>query len=88
MKSFLLFLAKSYRTTDEENERRNQYFENERTVAAHNQLYDLGFYDFRLGTNKYSDLVSTSFLIIQIQKGNYNRWQGHLIQAFIKYVLF
>lgn len=46
----------------EERFRQKIFFENKRKIAQHNQLYELGKVSFKLGLNKYADLLPQEFV--------------------------
>ena len=46
----------------EERFRQKVFLENRRKIAKHNQLYEMGKVTYKLGLNKYSDLLHQEFV--------------------------
>lgn len=65
---------KKYDSEVEDRFRMKIYADNKHKIAKHNQLYEQGLVSFKLGTNKYTDLLHHEF--VQAMNG-YNRTTKH-----------
>lgn len=54
--------GKNYESTVEENFRRTVFEDNILKIERHNRLYDQGKVTFKLGLNKYADLLHAEFM--------------------------
>lgn len=54
----------------EERFRQKIFLENKRKIAQHNQQYEMGKVSFKLGLNKYADLLHQEFIATM---NGYNR---------------
>jgi hypothetical protein len=54
--------SKRYATDMEEKFRMKIFMENKQRVARHNTKFAAGIHPFQMGLNKYSDMVSQTFL--------------------------
>lgn len=61
---------KQYENPTEEKYRMQIFMENSHTISKHNQLYGEGLVTFKMGVNKYADMLPYEF--VQIMNG-YNR---------------
>lgn len=61
-RSFKLEHSKKYINPVEERFRQKVFLENRRKIAKHNQLYEMGKVTYKLGLNKYSDLLHQEFV--------------------------
>lgn len=62
--------SKKYDDPMEERFRQKIFLENKRKIARHNQLYEQGKVTFKLGLNKYADLLHQEFIATM---NGYNR---------------
>jgi len=76
--SFKLEHSKKYDDPMEERFRQKIFLENKRKIARHNQLYELGKVTYKLGLNKYADLLHQEFAAAM---NGYNR-STNSINAF------
>jgi len=60
--AFKLTHQKQYTSETEEKFRMKIFMENAHQVAKHNQLYERGLVSFKLGVNKYSDMLHHEFV--------------------------
>lgn len=60
--SFKLEHKKNYDSETEESFRLNIFMENKNLVAKHNQKYHLGHVSYKLGLNKYADMLHSEFV--------------------------
>lgn len=59
---FQLEHSKTYDDPMEERFRQKIFLENKRKIAQHNQLYEQGKVSYKLGLNKYADLLHQEFV--------------------------
>lgn len=55
---------KNYESKIHEGFRKKSFLDNELFVARHNQKYEKGLVSFKLGTNKFSDMVRVILVTI------------------------
>lgn len=60
----------------EERFRQKIFMENKRKIAKHNQLYELGKVTYKLGLNKYADMLHQEFVATM---NGYNRSTKYLL---------
>ncbi|KAE8573144.1 procathepsin L [Halyomorpha halys] len=53
--------GKSYATKEEDQLRKNIYFDNKHRIAKHNDLHANGIKTYKLGVNKFADMTATEF---------------------------
>ncbi|XP_014273553.1 procathepsin L-like [Halyomorpha halys] len=53
--------GKSYATKEEDQLRKNIYFDNKHRIVKHNNLHANGIKTYKLGVNKFADMTSTEF---------------------------
>lgn len=56
---WIVIVAKSYKTDEEEQRRFDKFSKNFAHILEHNSEEALGMHSFTLGLNKYSDMVRT-----------------------------
>ncbi|KAG4066592.1 hypothetical protein HA402_007228 [Bradysia odoriphaga] len=78
---FKLEHSKKYSNPVEERFRQKVFLENKRKIAEHNQLYEMGKVTYKLGLNKYADLLQQEFA--ETMNG-FNRSAGNLYKSNIK----
>ncbi|KAJ6627051.1 Cathepsin L, partial [Pseudolycoriella hygida] len=79
--SFKLEHSKKYDDPMEERFRQKIFLENKRKIAKHNQLYELGKVTYKLGLNKYADLLHQEFVAIM---NGYNSTSNNLNKFDLK----
>jgi len=73
--SFKLDHSKTYNDPMEERFRQKIFLESKRKVARHNQLYELGKVTYKLGLNKYADMLHQEFVATM---NGFNRSSNHV----------
>jgi cathepsin L len=76
--SFKLEHSKKYNDPVEERFRQKIFLESKRKIAQHNQLYELGKVTYKLGLNKYADLLHQEFVATM---NGFNRSTSNLYKS-------
>ncbi|KAG4066537.1 hypothetical protein HA402_007173 [Bradysia odoriphaga] len=79
--SFKLEHSKKYDDPVEERFRQKIFLESKRKIAQHNQLYEMGKVTYKLGLNKYADLLHQEFVSTM---NGFNRSTSNLYKSNIK----
>lgn len=56
--------SKNYDSETEERFRMKIFMDNKHKIAKHNQLYENGIVTYKLGLNKYADLLHHEFVLM------------------------
>jgi len=76
--AFKLQHGKNYDSETEERFRMKIFMDNSHKVAKHNQLYDQGFVTYKLGLNKYADLLHHEFVSIL---NGFNKTKNRILKS-------
>ncbi|KAF7704690.1 hypothetical protein HF521_021762 [Silurus meridionalis] len=78
--------GKTYKSVEEESQRKMTWLENRKLVLIHNMLADQGIKSYRLGMNNFADMSNQEYResVLQDCLASFNRTQKHIAATFLR----